>query len=241
MSEVTAIVISPPNYKIRAEVLNAIRRQCKKIIIVSGRQRAVQRNMGLKKAETKYVLMVDTDEVIAPNYVEKLMLSMKNNVGACCGIHLPAPNLSKLAKLAEYFNCIVKFQTKMPSPGLLNRELALRVGGYRVVRGEISDFPIDLLWRLRASGYNVVFKPNAIKYHLHNYTIRELIKGGTTLKYDPLSRSFLRMFSAQIRIIQHFSKVYALCHDKLMLLLPVYAFFYQSSGFIRGLVMRGLR
>lgn len=151
--DVTAVVIVPPKYEISREVIDPISRQCAKIIVVRGRQRAMQRNLGLKLAKTKYVLMVDTDEIILPGYVETLLSTMRGNVAVSCGSKIPHVNLPRRAKLEEYFKLVVAYHTHMPSGRLYDRDKTMEVGGFMVVQGELSDFPYELLQRMKKKGY----------------------------------------------------------------------------------------
>ena len=226
IKDVTAIVITPPKYEIPKEVTDAITKQCGNLIIVRGRQRAMQRNLGLKLAKTKYVLMVDTDEIITPNYVETLLSRMKDNVAVSFGINVPHYSLPKLAKLEEYFKCVVNFQTGMQGGRLYIRKVAIDAGGFKVVARELGDFPGEFLKRIRRKGHKLAFEPKAVVYHLNVYTLRKLVKAGLSApgtKYNPLYRLYARIFTVLIRVFQHYKKVYEASPDHLIFLLPIYA------------------
>lgn len=239
--EVTAVVIAPPGYEIPREVRDAIAKQCGKLIVVRGRQRAMQRNLGLKLAKTRYVLMVDTDEIIAPNYVETLLSRMQNNVAVSFGINVPHHSLPKLAKLEEYFKCVVNFQTRMQGGRLYVRKVAIDAGGFMVVAGQLGDFPSELLERIRRKGYKLAFEPKAVIYHLNIYTARKLVEAGLSAPdtiYNSLYRLYARIFTAPIRVFQHYGKVYEACPERLTFLLPIYAPLRQLLFLICALVRR---
>jgi len=45
-------------------------------------------------AKYPYVVMVDRDCYLTPNYVKKLLKKMNDDVGAVCGLRIPHPSLS---------------------------------------------------------------------------------------------------------------------------------------------------
>lgn len=241
IDEVTAVVVAPPKYEIPQEVTDAIKKQCGKIIVVRGRQRAMQRNIGLRLAKTKYVLMVDTDEILSTNYVKMLLSVMRNDVAVSFGINVPHPSLPRLAKLEEYFKCVATFQTQMQGGRLYNRNIAVKTGGFKVVSGELSDFPSEFLQRIKENGGVLLFEPKAVIFHLKNYTARKLVEAGltcTTTRYNPLPVLFARIFHAPFRVFQHDLKVFNVCLDRLIFLLPFYGPLRQLLFFCCALVRK---
>ena len=240
-NEVTAVVIAPPKFEIAKEVLDPLGKQCEDVIIVRGRQRALQRNIGLKRARTNFVLMVDTDEIIPENLVKRLLSNMTGAVAVVCALNLPDSKLPFLARLEEYLKAVSTFKMGYSSGRLYDRDLAVKIGGFKVVPGELTDFGAELLVRLRNNDYGMVFDPDAVITHLNKYTLRKLVLTGlsaSSTKYNPLKALLLRIVSSPYRVMKSWPSVWSRSRDKVLLALHFYATFRQTLFFLSAVVRR---
>lgn len=145
-------------------------------------------NFALKKVETKYLLVVDSDAHLAPNALEKLMESMGQDekIGAVTGRPIIRNRTTLLGRLQtlEYLGIIERikeaqsffFDQIMTVSGVLvlYRVKALNeIGGWTE---ETMTEDIDATWKLYQKNWRVVYQPKAITWILAPEKIRNLIK-----------------------------------------------------------------
>jgi glycosyltransferase involved in cell wall biosynthesis len=220
---------------------------------------ASARNIIIENADGKYIIWVDADEVLTPNYIRKQVELMEKNpdVGITCGIVGLVPqnmvlNLELLPGIIGhvFFNKLTIFRSKIKKTigtgGATFRVSALRqVGGFNTrFKGAGED--VDVLIRICNSGWRIKLN-DGLFYELHNgmSTFVDLFKkyywygyGCQQLyAYNKEAFSILRMspiLSFLVGLIYSF-EAYKLYHKKWIFILPIHYEFKMiawSLGFI---------
>lgn len=233
---ISAVIILAPNEEPINGVLERVKQQCDELIVVRGGSRGWARNEGLRKARNRYILMVDNDQMLLPNYVKKLLEKMGDEAAVCCGLALPHSKLSLIARLEEYFKAIVSFNIRASGCGgnLYDKEAVLEVGGFRETDERLMDYDYELFKRLERI-YGTVFVPEAILIHLKRYTLKYLVKAGLTCAMTrdvSLFRLLGRTFAAPLRVFKYWKTIYNLSSDESIFLLPFHGMFRQFIFFL---------
>ena len=239
--DVSAVMILPPEGEPMKGVMSEAESQCDEVIIVRGRCRGIQRNEGIKRAKSPFVVMVDADCLLTPNYVRKLRNQMDSRTGAVCGLHTPHPDLSFFSKLEEL--CKTGVVLNMGYTGahgtLYNREVVIEAGGFNTNPAILADMGEKLILNMKGLGYSVKLVPQARNYHLHRSTPRSLV--GTALSCGTTEQAVLRLIgrfviSAVAGAIM--LKKIRVATDRTCLLLPFYWSFRSTVFVICGIVRR---
>jgi glycosyltransferase involved in cell wall biosynthesis len=137
------------------------------------------RNLIVNKANGEYLLFVDADEILTPNYIEKQVQAMQNNpkLGITAGVFrtLPnnlilnlevAPNIVNQKSYGKPKNFIWKTEKLIGTGGTTFRTQAIRqVNGFdENIKGAGED--TDLVLRIKKAGW--LLQPNSAElYELH--------------------------------------------------------------------------
>jgi len=175
--KVSAVIILTPKGKPMEGVLEEAKRQCDEVIIIRGRCRGIQRNEGIERAKYPYILMVDADCLLTPNYVEKLKKNVNSKTGAVCGLHIPHPSLSFFSKLEEFSKTGVVLNMGYTGAHgtLYNKKAVLEAGGFNADPTILEDKGERLILNMKRLGYSVKLVKEAKNYHLHSSTPRSLV------------------------------------------------------------------
>ena len=238
-------MILAPDHNPREGVLEAAEEQCDELIIVRGRCRGIQRNMGVESAKNPYVLMVDWDCYITPGYVNSLLSKMDENVGAVCGLHVPHPSLPLFSKLEEYSKTGVVLNMGYTGAHgtLYNSHAVIESGGFDKDPNILSEEEEKLILNMKEKGYKIFLQTDAINYHLHRTSPRTLLGAaltcGTTDKiklFRALGRALYSPISGGIITV----KVLNITYERKLLLLPFF-FVFRQFVFFLGTILRRMR
>lgn len=133
-----------------------------RIINIDTHSIGISRNTGAKKANGKYLVFVDADTVIPPNYLEKVMEKFSNDpelLGFSAGF-IFSQRIEKLIFTEKIINSYLEFRDKVGLATLLGFNIGVRkeafnaINGFRNVPLEDGEFSI----RLRKLGKVRYFK-----------------------------------------------------------------------------------
>lgn len=122
------------------------------------------RNLGMRKAESEIVAMIDSDVILTKNWYQKLVKHFSDpKVAAVMGTCIFGYNCKPLERLWEY-----KRQNSNKNWGcsnvLFRRKTILEIGNFdEKIRGSAEDY--DLYLRLQKAGYRWVWDKNTTVYH----------------------------------------------------------------------------
>jgi len=132
-----------------------------KVVISDMRSIGIQRNLGAKQATGNYLVFIDADTVIPPNYLEKVMEKFESDpellgFSAC---FIFSKRDRKLAFIEKITNSYLDFRSKVGFailPGFntcVRRDIFESIGGFRDVPLEDGEFG----FRMRRSGKTKYF------------------------------------------------------------------------------------
>lgn len=239
--EVSAVIILPPEGQPMKGVMSEAERQCDEVIIVRGRCRGIQRNEGIERAKSPFVLMVDADCLLTPDYVEKLKNQMDPKTGAACGLHTPHPDLSFFSKLEELSKTGVVLNMGYTGAHgtLYNKKAVMEAGGFNTDPAILADKGERLILNIKRLGYSVKLVKEAKNYHLHSSTPRSFVATalscGTTKQAIPrLLGRFIASSAAGATMLKKLRDSTGEMHP----LLPFYWSFRSTVFVICGIVRR---
>ncbi|QQG47422.1 MAG: glycosyltransferase [Candidatus Woesebacteria bacterium] len=143
--------------------------------------KAGAQNYGLSFVDTKYVMAIDADTIIAKDGVEKLLPALfEKNVVAACGSVIPRyrKTLWERGRYIEYLMAFTfykpiqnYFEKPLISSGCFSvykTKILKKMGGWQT-RTMAED--MDLTWSFYHKGYSVRFVPEAVSYPIepHNF------------------------------------------------------------------------
>jgi len=146
---------------------------------------AAARNHGVREARGEIILLTDSDCRLTPTWIEAMTAPFQSDadVVGVKGRYLtvqaaPAARFVQLEYEHKY-DKLKRHETidfiDTYSAGF-KREVFLEMGGYD------EDFPVacaedvELSYRMSKRGYRMVYKPEAIVYHMHPETFRDYLK-----------------------------------------------------------------
>ena len=151
-------------------------------------------NIGAKEAKGKYLLFLNNDTRVTPDFLDKLVIRMEQDstIGMCQSKLLLMDEPGKLDVLGSYLTStgfLKHIGLNEVDKGQYDqeRELFSPRGACTVIRGNLfeklrgfdKDFfayfeESDLAWRVWLAGYRVIFIPQSIVYHKVGATTRNL-------------------------------------------------------------------
>jgi glycosyltransferase involved in cell wall biosynthesis len=165
---------------------------------------ASARNAGIRNSKGEWIMMVDSDDVIAPNLIERSYeVSVKYGLGIvfCNFQYVSFENISKksivenedlVIQQNEILNLFLKRQIRLIFPGMLIRKDLI----------ELNDFWLDetikygseqhLIWKL-------LFRTNEVAYikdQLYNY----LVRGGNSIMASSSINAIITGFNSMERL-----------------------------------------
>ena len=148
---------------------------------------AVGRNRGAKIAKSKYLIFLDNDTKVDPDWINELtkVLENDNSIGAaqakllrmgtdeydCAGDYLgPLGFLIERARGAKdegQFDYITDILSAKSVASIIRKDIFDKIGNFDESYYMYLE-ETDLSWRVWLSGHRVVFVPNSIVYHAFN-------------------------------------------------------------------------
>jgi len=143
-------------------------------------------NIGSKSAKGEYLLFLNNDTVVTPNFISEMIKVIQNNkqIGICQSLLLKSNNtvdssgdfidgLGVVFSSKKIPNDIEKISSAKGASLLIRRKLFTDLGGFdKKFFATFED--VDLGWRTWILGYNVVIVPKSIVYHVGGQTINQL-------------------------------------------------------------------
>jgi len=150
------------------------------------------RNLGLRFAESEFVIMVDSDIVLTKGYVEKLLEFFEDpRVAAVCGRLFPLrpeniySNIK--ARINEAFNTL---HNQIGCGGTLYRTRVIKKVKFSPLHTREDH---DINKRLRKLGYKVVFTREAYCFHDFRMSIKlEIEHHAKSQRFYPIICSYVR-------------------------------------------------
>jgi GT2 family glycosyltransferase len=134
------------------------------------------RNSGLRAASHEWVALLDSDDEWQPHHLGHLWPLRESHVlvagsALMCGAdplkdHFHGPVSSKPVVLRSGDRLICPGNMIAPSGALVQRDLALRVGGFQSYRGGVED--LDMWLRLLQHGTAICSPRVSVIYHVHS-------------------------------------------------------------------------
>ena len=143
-------------------------------------------NIGSKSAKGEYLLFLNNDTVVTPNFISEMIKVIENNdqIGICQSLLLKPNNtvdssgdfidgLGVVFSSKKIPNNIEKISSAKGASLLIRKKLFTDLGGFdKKFFATFED--VDLGWRTWILGYNVVIVPKSIVYHVGGQTINQL-------------------------------------------------------------------
>ncbi len=140
-----------------------------KVIVIDQENKGLPaaRNTGIRHAAGKYILPLDSDDIIEPNCIEKLVASIENNNKQNFSYSYLKMFGDKSGVLKKKYNYFVQlFLNQVPYCMLIDKDIFNKIGCYdERMRNGYEDWEFNI--RLGANGYYGILVPEA----LFNYRV----------------------------------------------------------------------
>jgi len=146
-------------------------------------------NIATKIAKGKYMLFLNNDTIVTPNFISELIkvIDSDENIGICQSLLLkPDGDVDSSGDFIDDIGIVYSSKKQITTP----REIFSAKGASMIIRKNIferlggfdekfffSFEDVDLSWRIRTLGYRVMIIPNSIVYHLGGKTTHEINSG----------------------------------------------------------------
>jgi glycosyltransferase involved in cell wall biosynthesis len=148
---------------------------------------AKARNFGAKKANGEIIVFIDSDCIPEKNWLKEMISPFKDKaVGGVQGTYKTKQTglIARFVQveIEERYEKMKKAQKEGTLDWIGSYSAAYRTEAYKKLNGFDETFPIasgedpELSYRLKKSGYNIVFNPNAIVYHTHPDDLLKYLK-----------------------------------------------------------------
>ncbi len=143
-------------------------------------------NIGAKKAKGEYLLFLNNDTKVTPNFIDELVYVMEKNpkIGICQSLLLkPSGEVDSSGDFIDSIGIAYSSQEKftkvqeiLSAKGasmIIRKFLFDKLGGFDE-KFFLSFEDVDLGWRSWIFGYKVVVAPKSIVYHLGGQTTKDM-------------------------------------------------------------------
>jgi GT2 family glycosyltransferase len=171
------------------DTLEFVTKNYPSIIIIkldSNKGFAEPNNLGVKVAKGDYLLFLNNDTVVTPDFISKMIKVMENDkkIGICQSLLLkPDGSIDSSGDFIDTLGVVYNSKTKIKEI----REISSARGASMLIQKKIFDElggfdtkfffsfeDVDLGWRTWILGYTVVIIPNSIVYHSAGKTTSKL-------------------------------------------------------------------
>ena len=143
-------------------------------------------NIGAKKAEGEYILFLNNDTIVEPNFLNELVKTAESDKNiAICQSFLVKPN-GEIDSSGDFVDTVGRAYNSRKKPIQVQKILSAR-GACMLIRKKtfcdlegfdqkffVSFEDVDLGWRAWMWGYKVVLTPTSVVTHLGGQTIKKL-------------------------------------------------------------------
>ncbi|MCX6653667.1 MAG: glycosyltransferase family 2 protein, partial [Candidatus Bathyarchaeota archaeon] len=121
-------------------------------------------NIGISLSKGDYIAIVNDDVEVDPLWLSELIkiASVNPKIGACGGKFYDLNDKTKVT--INHGNRVIKVTTLMGAAILLNHTVISEITAFDPEYFMYFE-EIDLFWRIRLTGYSVLYVPSAIAYH----------------------------------------------------------------------------
>jgi GT2 family glycosyltransferase len=163
------------------------------------------RNLGAREATGDILFFVDADVVVAPDAMERVAGTFESspNTAAVIGSYDENPRAKGL--VSEYRNLLHHFVHQHGEPaastfwsacGAIRRSVFEEVGGFDEQRFPRCIEDIELGYRLRRAGHDILLDKGLQGTHLKRWTLRSMIRTDVCCRAIPWTRLILETKSA---------------------------------------------
>ena len=142
-------------------------------------------NIGEKKAKGKFLLFLNNDTIVTPNFLSALLV-MTDDLSIAIRQSLLLKLDGEVDSSGDYIDSLgVSYSSKNKIKN--TKEIFSAKGAAMLVRKDVFELlngfdknfftsfeDVDLCWRSRIIGYKVVVVPNSVVYHIGGATIRKM-------------------------------------------------------------------
>ena len=214
---------------------------CLRVIPTHERGAACARNAGIEAARGEAIVLLDADDVPAPDYLERIAEALGVHDLVCGRLDVttlnpdwthalrPSPQSDRVSDPWEFlpasYGCAIA----------MRRSLYDRLGGFDQRFGSCSD--LDFCWRAQLSGTPLVFVPAAVLHYRYRTSLRDLFAQGRL--YGRNEVKVYKLYEPhglpRVPVRRSFDRVRALArHRRRLLHRPGRAWWFNQAGFFVG-------
>lgn len=147
---------------------------------------AYPNNRGVELAKGKFILFLNNDTIVDPDFINKLLVPFENDpeVGICQSLLLKPTG--EIDSSGDFIDSIgIAFSSKIKSKKthkifsakgasmIIKKEIFEKLGGFDE-KFFLTFEDVDLGWRTWMLGYKVLISPDSIVHHLGSHTIKKI-------------------------------------------------------------------
>lgn len=146
------------------------------------------KNLALREATGRFAAFLDPDCIPAPDWLSRLEETLRSGCGVVGGGigHVPAGDLNLAAHIVKFWRWFPSERVgpveDLPTANMVvRRYLLLAAGGFRE---DMIAADTELCHRLRREGWESIFDGRAVVRHIHEVTLRSLVRERFTRGQD---------------------------------------------------------
>jgi len=149
---------------------------------------AYPNNLGASKCDGEYVLFLNNDTVVTPDFIAELVLAAQSNerTGSCQSLLLDADHgVDSSGDFIDHLGISFSSKDRVSSPRRILSAKAASMLIRKTVFSELNGFDerfvssfedVDLGWRLCILGYENLVVPSSVVFHLGGQTTKNLMQ-----------------------------------------------------------------
>lgn len=150
-----------------------------RLLQVQFRSLALTRNAGIQSTRSTFIVSIDADDRLPPDYIERCVGVMDNpRIAVAYGDRSEFGERTQYLSAPDFSEDILLRYNFIPASSLIRRQAFDLAGGYRQIDGSLEDW--DFYRRLVAMGFTARHAGTFVQYRMHKQSM------GYLLKKDPL-------------------------------------------------------